>query len=281
MVKEHGRGFMRSMAAILIALCALGRADADEVSIEVTFADGFEVATPTVYRIGTIALRDPHVFYTLGFLCVDATDTLNQDIQQGLDADQDGDGFYDTSPLVVFRPYDMSGLPADFETRDGLCSTDATPDCTPADDTVVSRWYAGFDLTPPTVCLGALADTTSGYQPPVPAPGETCFATTSIDASLPVGTLSLPLWDTAFAAPWPAPNGFSGGGLVRGFLSESDADTFMVDLGTETVTLASLLPDGTGSCATGVAHGKDTDRGETGWWMYLEYGLDAVTASGF
>lgn len=275
---KHGAGFLRA-ATVTVALAASARSAADEVALDVVFADTFESATPSVYRIGAIALRDPHVFYLVsGFLCLDGTQVLNQQIQDGLDADQDDDGFYDASPLVEFRPEDMSGTPHRFETRAGACTTDATPDCTPADDAVATRWYAGFDVSPPTVCLGALPDTTSGFQPPVPAPDGTCFTTSAIDASLPLDTLTLPLWDTQLAAPWPAAGGSTGGGLLRGFLRESDADDLVVSLGTASVTLSSLLPDGSGSCMTGVAHGKDVDRGEAGWWMYLEYRLDAVSA---
>jgi hypothetical protein len=41
------------------------------------------------------------------------------------------------------------------------------------------------------------------------------------------------------------------------------------------------LPGGTGSCASGITNGLDNDRNEAGWWMYLEYRLDAVSTSGF
>jgi len=115
----------------------------------------------------------------------------------------------------------------------------------------------------------------------VPTPDGNCFATTAADASLPFGTLSIPLWDTAFAAPWPNTSGSTGDGLMRGFLRESDADQIPIDLGGQTVALSSLLPDGNGSCATGVVNGKDVDRDEPGWWMYLEYRLDAVSETGF
>ena len=274
----HGT-FMKRLS-LLAGLLSAGLAHADEVSVDVLYADGFEVATPTVYRIGSVALRDPHVFYDLSIFCVDGTDQLNAEIQQGLDADDDGDGFYDQSALAVFRPLDANH-PGLLESRDGICTTASPPQCSPGIETPLVRWYEPFDVTPPTVCLGALPNTTSGYDPPVPAPGGTCFSTSAVDASLPLGTLSIPLWDTQYAAPWPAATGSTGGGLLRGFLRESDADQIQFDFGGQTVALSSLLPDGTGSCATGIAHGKDSDRGEDGWWMYLEYRLDAASSSGF
>lgn len=262
-------------------LCAGAATHADEVGVDVLIADGFEIAPATVFRIGSMALRDPHVFYTVAFFCVDGTDGLNQEIQQQLDADQDGDGFYDGSALAVFRPLDSSGRPGILENQAGLCTTESPPQCAPAADPPISRWYSAFDVNAPTVCLGALPDTTSGYSPPVPAPDGMCFTTTAVDQTFLLGALSIPLWDTQYAAPWPGTTGSTGGGLLRGFLREADAGQIEVDFGGQTVVLSSLLPDGAGSCATNVAHGKDSDRGEAGWWMYLEYRLDAATQSGF
>jgi len=269
----------RSM--LLAIFCAGTLAHASEVELDVIFASGFEAATPTVFRMGGVALRDPHLFFPFAGFCVDSTDALNQNIQQQLDADADTDGFYDSSPLTVFRPLDTSGAPGIFENRDGVCDTGTTPHCTPGIETPVERSYAMYDLTAPTVCAGPLPDTTSGFDPPVPAPGGHCFATTVIDTVLPLSSLQLPLWDTKFAAPSPSATGSTGGGLMRGFLRESDADQISIDLGAGPIVLSSLLPDGTGSCSTGDPHGKDTDRGEPGWWMYLEIRLDAVTSSGF
>ena len=238
---------MRAISTVLAGTLFAGVACADEVRVDVVFADDFEAAPATVFRIGSIALRDPHVFYFFLF-CIDATDELNQQVQQQLDADQDGDGFYDASALVVMRPYANDGRPHRFENQDGVCTTASPSQCSPGVEPAVGRWYQAFDPAPPTVCLGELPDTTSGYSPPVPTPGGNCFATTVVDASLPFGTVSIPLWDTASAAPWPNLGGSTAGGLLRGFLRESDADQIPIDLNGQSVALSSLLPDGAGSC---------------------------------
>ena len=272
---------IRHAIAILLGALASGRASADEVIVDVTFSNGFELIPSTVFRMGSLALRDPHVFYPFLSFCIDGTDELNGEIQSQLDADADGDGFYDASPLAVFAPFDEIGRPGSFGNRDGICSTDVPSQCTPGIEEPVWRWYRTFAVVPPTVCMGALADTTSGYDPPVPTIGGSCFTTTVVDTVFPLTTLSLPLWDTQFAAPWPATSGSTSGGLMRGFLREADADQIAIDLGAGPVVLSSVLPDGAGSCATGVPDGKDIDRGEPGWWMYLEYRLDAASSSGF
>ena len=72
---------------ILAGTLFAGVACADEVRVDVVFADDFEAAPASVFRIGSIALRDPHVFYFF-FFCIDGTDELNSDVQQQLDADQ-------------------------------------------------------------------------------------------------------------------------------------------------------------------------------------------------
>jgi hypothetical protein len=270
----------RLAVCTLAAACAMTSARANEVRIDVLYSDGFDPVSATVFRIGAFELRDPHVYYSF-IGCMDVTDTLNANLQQQLDADANGDGFYDTSPLAIMKPYADDNAAHLFESEDGVCTTGAAPECTPGALPPVPRWYQAFDLTTPTVCLGALPGTTSGYTPPVPAPGGHCFATTALDTTLTLGTLAIPLWDTELAAPWPAASGSTSGGLMRGFLREADADEITVDLGTGPITLSSVLPGGTGSCATGVTNGLDSDRNEPGWWMYLEYRLDAVSATGF
>ena len=275
---------MKAIGAVALAFACIAitpRPRAAELAVDVLFADRFETALPTVFRIGAIALRDPHVFVALGPLCIDSTAELNGEFQSDLDADQDGDGFYDASALAVFRPFDTSGAPGRFENQSGLCTTALPSQCTPGSDAPIVRWYQAFDAAPADVCLGILPDTTSGYDPPIAVPSGQCFSTAAADASFALGSLAVPLWDTQFAAPLPAPIGSTGGGLVRGFLREADADALMLDFDGVDVALSSLLPDGSGSCARNVAHGKDTDRDEPGWWMYLEYRLDAVSPSGF
>lgn len=266
--------------ALAAALCAtLARADEVQLLPPPGISNGFDPIPVTAWRIGALELRDPHVYYSLG-LCVDATDELNANIAQQLDADADGDGNYDSSAVEFMLPYG-TGFEEAFGSIEGICSTASPSQCAPAALPAVPRWYAPYALAPPTVCLGPLPGTTSGYTPPVPAPGGNCFATTVIDTTFAFGTLSVPLWDTALAAPWPATTGSTSGGLMRGFLRESDADQITVDLGTGPVTLSSVLPGGTGSCATGVTNGIDSDRNEPGWWMYLEYRLDAVSLSDY
>lgn len=270
----------RLALCVLAAACAIAHAHADEVQFDISFSDGFDPIAATVWRIGAFELRDPHAYYSFG-ACLDVTGTLNANLQQQLDADANGDGFYDTSPLAIMKPLGEGGAAHLFESEDGTCSTDATPACTPGALPPVPRWYQAFNAMQPTVCLGPLPNTTSGYTPPVPAPAGLCFATTALDTTLTLGTLTIPLWDTQLAAPWPATSGSTAGGLMRGFLREADADEITVDLGTGPVTLSSVLPGGTGSCATNIPHGLDNDRNESGWWMYLEYRLDAVSATGF
>ena len=241
------------------AICALAAsllatfARADEVQFDVPLlSNGFDPIPLNAWRIGALELRDPHVYYSFG-VCLDVTDTVNTNVQQQLDADTNGDGIYDSSALELMLPYE-SGAVRPFGSSDGNCTTAATPQCTPGTLPRSGRWYEAFNVTAPTVCL---------------------------DTTIALGTLSIPLWDTKLAAPWPGTTGSTSGGLMRGFLREADADQITVDFGTGPVVLSSVLPGGTGSCATGVTNGLDNDRNEPGWWMYLEYRIDAVSTTGF
>ena len=74
----------RLAACFLAASCATTFARADEVRIDIVFADGFDPVAATVWRIGAFQLRDPHVYYAFG-VCLDVTGTLNTELQQQLD----------------------------------------------------------------------------------------------------------------------------------------------------------------------------------------------------
>ncbi|TDR48795.1 hypothetical protein DFR29_101419 [Tahibacter aquaticus] len=280
---------MSVRAAVVFALCAAaaGSARAAEVPLFVEFSDGFELIVPTAFRLGALQLRDPHVFVRVPLgpttLCTDATDLpsvgLNAQIATSLAADENADGRLDSSALLLFRPLLSDGRSAQTLSVAGDCSVATPTQCLAAANATPSlRSYRAFALSGSDHCLEALAGTTSnwGSAAAVPAPGGNCYATTAADLVLDTGSLQIPLYDTAFGAPLPAPGGSTGGGLMRGFLRASDAALIPIPLNGTTVTLASVLPGGAGSCRANVSGGIDTWRGESGWWFYFEYRQDAV-----
>lgn len=260
------------------------------MTVDAIFIDGLDQPAPTVYRTGALALRDPHVFYQLiPTICSDITDVpsigLNPQIAAAFNGDSDGDGFLDASPMLVFRPFNTSGAAAALEGVAGDCTVAQPTSCTPTAGAQVSRrYYQFFNLGAGDVCLGKLAGTTTnwGSGAQVPEPSGICYSSTAQDLSLPIGGANIPLLATRYGAPQPMSGAMTGGGLMRGFLRESDANTIMIQIDANTsVPLAQLLPDGTLSCKTGVAGGKDLFGGVSGWWFYFEYRQDSVSTTGF
>ena len=61
-------------------------------------------------------------------------------------------------------------------------------------------------------------------------------------------------------------------------MRETDAEATMVETPLGNRTVASLLPGGEGSCASGDA--RDTGPGgESGWYFYLEFTAESVDYS--
>jgi hypothetical protein len=277
---------MRLCLAVLAVLGA-ATAAATEVPLYPEFSDGFDPTVDSVFRLGALQLRDPHVFVNVQLgpvtLCTDVTDLpsagLNAQIAASLAADDDADGFFDTSPLLVFRPLRNDGRPGIVVSTTGACSV-APPLACSVDPAAVptARRYLAMNLSGSNHCLEPLSGTTSnwgGGAAVVPQPGGSCYATKAADLVLSTGALDIPLFAAAFGAPLPG-GGSTGGGLMRGFLRASDAATLIVPVNGTDMTLASVLPGGAGSCKANVTGGVDTWNGVSGWWFYFEYRQDAA-----
>jgi len=243
---------------------------------------------PTVYRLTDLDLRDPHVY--VSFLgCRDLTDTVffgfsvNGELQTAVQTDDDGDGDLDMSFLLIMRPLDQS-VPggADMELAMGACTApmagttcDLDPSFTPQ-----ASPYLNLGVG---VCLDAIPGTTDGYTPPITAPGPICFYnTTLLTLTLDMGGIIIPLQDVQFGATYVGnPAADLTNGLLRGFISEADADNTILPDSLPLVgnqPLSSLLPGGTGNCATYDA--RDNNGGTLGWWFYLNWPATEVTYVG-
>ena len=114
----------------------------------------------------------------------------------------------------------------------------------------------------------AVADTVA---PPV------CFSTTLTDIVLIISGTPVVLRDAQFAANYDGnPATRLIGGLIRGFMTEAQAQATMVDLGVlGTRPLSDLLqPD---ACGTGDDRDYGLDGTTRGWWFYLNYTAVQVT----
>ena len=246
----------------------------------------FEAVT---FRITDLDLRDPHVYIDF-WGCRDVTDNeffnfaVNSEIETAVQTDDDNDGDLDLNLLLRFDPLNPAA-DTGMDFIEAICtapetSTTCVPD--PMGTTVVST--ANNDLNPmtPAVCLQPLPGTLKSppYSPAPAEPPGPCFTSDSETITVTLSGIAIVLSDARIAGQYvgdPAANLVSG--LIRGFISEADADaTILPDSlpligGSE---LSSILPggdppgNGNTNCAT--QDDKDTGPGNTsGWYFYLNF----------
>jgi hypothetical protein len=251
---------------------------------EWTHYDGFQRSPVTAMRISDLDLRDPHIVGDLAFGCEDFTDdpypilgfAFNPEIETNLTTDSNQDGFLDLSPMLRFRALRQDGFAARIDFADGQCTAPlAGTSCTVLDAESLSSSY-GF--TNSGACLAAVPGTlTAAYTPEVPVLAPACFDSAARDAVIDFGGLPMTLRAVRIGAEPDADpaTGFTGG-IIRGFLRESDADALIVPVLKQ--PLSRLLPGGANNCA--LHDDRDTFDGQSGWWMYFEFDAGTVTYTG-
>ncbi len=239
-------------------------------------------AAKTAFRISDMDWRDPHMF--VNFIgCRDITDTLlggfafNPYLQTLIQTDGDSDGMLDLSYLIIFDPLDQSA--------GGGTATFAMSECTaPMAGTTCDSLInpiVGTYTNMASTCLSTIAGTTHPYTPAVVSTSAPCFV-------LPLGTLSgfdvgfthLTLYDAYLAGTYvgsPATQVVNG--LIRGFITEADADATIIPSSFALIgglPLSELFAGGTGNCAA--YSDKDIGpAGQSGWYVYFNFVATQVT----
>jgi hypothetical protein len=300
----------RSLAsgiAVAVLSAALLTGTPARAQLTSVFADGFEsgntlawsasagepaLPPADVFRLSDLDLRDPHLHVTVPvFGCFDFTDqdlplglglSFNGQIQAAITGDSEPDGLLDASYLLEFRPFDEAATALRLDIGGGLCTAPmAGTSCAPDPATVPQT--ALYDGLGAGSCLAALDGTTHvPYTPEVAGVAGPCFVSAPRQVVFDLNGVALPLTDLQFAGDWTATpvTGFATG-LMRGFLSETDAATVLLPaalpiVGGEPITV--LLPGGAGGCA---AHDdRDSESGVSGWWFYFNFAADAVLWTG-
>lgn len=255
---------------------------------------------PVGFRFTDLDLKDPHLFATVIF-CLDVTNSpLGQDgvnplLQNNIQNDEDNDGFLDLSLVNTFSPL--------VQTAGSMTAADLVfPDCTAPMSSTSCELPAGADHTPATavnmgssaVCLGPIAGTTSGYSPALVSPtapgGGTCYSAFAGTVTISLGGIPITLQDAYIAGEWfGSPATEIRDGMIRGFISEADADATIIPEGLtgfdsiDGEPLSSLLRGGTNNCddpAPSVGD-KDTYTPQggspiTGWYFYLNFSAARV-----
>jgi cysteine-rich repeat protein len=234
-----------------------------------------EVVPPTGFRIVTMQLADPHIYFA-SFGCSDLTSVVNGQLSSNLTGDADNDGFLDLSPVAVFRPLAQgkAGSSLDFllgkcKKADGTCSGNG-----------VTKYSADESNITQGTCLVPGADHYTGYDSgnnatPVNSVQNNCMVTASTTLEISLQGTSLTLQDAQIAAVYSG-NPATGltSGLVRGFLSKADADNAILPANLPLVggKAISALLGGFGNCTSAPGHDDtDTFNGQQGWYFYLNF----------
>jgi cysteine-rich repeat protein len=265
-------------------VCGNGVVEAGETCDDGNQADGdgcshtcqTEAVPATGFRIDEMWLRDPHVTFSIGS-CLDITDTaiggisVNGTLADNLTKDADGDGLLDLSPVLSFEPLRQSGTTTTALVF-GSCTAPAGPatTCTAGSAT---RYPAQVSNQSAGTCLGVLAGSTSHpYSPAIGTVGAPCFVSEPRDLVVTLAGVNITLKNAQVSGTWNAtPATGMTTGLLRGFISETDANATIIPLPLIGDTaLSKLLPGGSGNCST--YSDKDTGPdGVAGWYFYLNF----------
>ncbi len=245
-----------------------------------------EVAPPTAFRLDDFDIMDPHIWLDVPFFgCTDFTNrglagqpSLNQRLETGVQTDTDADGLLDLSILTVFRPLSQAAATSPMSVSFPACSAPMS-----STSCVLAAGGTRVDATATNMtsgtCLGVLPGTVRPYSPAVAdvvAGAAPCFVSDEQTLTVSLGGAAITLRRAQVGATYTgSPATSLSNGLIRGFLSEADADATMIDVPTMGLQpISSLLAGGTGACAPG--DDRDTIMGPggaaiTGWWFYFYF----------
>lgn len=232
-------------------------------------------AQGTRFRLTDLDLRDPHVFVSI-IGCNDATDIsggMNAQIQANIQGDADNNGFLDASTVLEFLPLDQAAGTNLFDAGSANCTA---PAATTSCDAIAPPLLAG-DAT--LQAMGTCGQPLPGtvvhvYAPLVTNATAPCFRSVTGTLVLSINGIPVSLTDAQIAATFVGnPATSLSNGLMRGFLSEADANATLIPASVPLIggrPLSSVLAGGTNACPGW--SDKDTGPGGvSGWYFYLNF----------
>jgi hypothetical protein len=240
-----------------------------------TYANDTDCPQPaTAYRITQLEMRDPHAYFSgIGGSCNDSNNIANDALQRPIDHDDNNDGYFDDSQVIVLRPLAqddgaMTPVSVYFKAQ---CTTNATTckpgPLAPGNDTATSAATG--------TCLSSIAGTVKPYNPAVMSATGPCFSIGAVNVTASVFGTQVPLQQLQVGATYmgsPATGMMNG--IIRGFLTQADADATSIAFGPFPARLSSFLPGGQNNCAN--FSDKDTLGATQGWWLYFNFTAEAV-----
>ena len=238
---------------------------------------------PTAFRLRTLELRDPHAFAEVFFICMDVTDRLNNEFAKALTSDDSDppDGLLDLNVVQIFRPLAQQTSETPFELVFADCTTPLeSSTCSLPEDTVVPPVLTRASSLTEGVCIAPEPGTVRPYSPTVTSATGPCYASAPETILLRVKGIELTLTSAQVGATYVGnPADRLVNGMVKGFISEADADMVILPDNLPVVggqPLSSILRGGAGNCKSG----SDMDTGPggiPGWWIYFNFTADVVS----
>lgn len=232
------------------------------------------------FQLTDLDLRDPHMF-TDFIGCRDITDTsivdfsINAMLQAGIETDGDDDGYLDQSFVIDFSPLDQSAPTNPMAFGPALCTAPLGASICAAPSPAEPAPAA---LDSETTCLEPFEGTVRPYSPAVAASPPPCFVSSEGTLTLYLAGIPLTLVDVQIGATFADDPATSlTHGLLRGFVSEAQADNTIVPAATPLIggqPLSALLPGGDGNCAAG--NDQDLNGDVVGWWFYFNFPAQRV-----
>lgn len=275
--------------------CCFERVGLPALAVLLALARPASAGVSKAFRISDLDLRDPHVY--VSFLgCRDFTDTaigglaFNGALQTSIQTDSEPDGKLDQNLLLVFDPLDPSSATGALRFGSSTCTAPiGTTVCGPNPTELLVSMTAVNAAA--GSCLGALAGTTvHSYTPAITLPSSPCFSSDEHTLTLNLIGIPMTLRHARIAASYTAaPTDTLVKGLIRGFLSEADANTTIIPATFAIIggqPLSQLFPGGDppGAGNINCASWSDKDLGPDGvtpgWWMYFNFTATTVPYTG-
>ncbi len=245
------------------------------------------VIPPTAFRMTDLDLREPHIYVRIPFTgCRDLTDrsfsvfgtpvdSVNKQLQDAIQLDGDGDGLLDLSFVIVFRPLEQASAGGTLDFYSAACTAPASStSCSPGGDVPDTASYTNQAAG---TCLDIVPMSVRPYTPAVATPGAPCFVTAPITIAISLGGgVTVPLENAQIAGSYVgAPATDLSNGLLRGFLTEANADATLLPASLPVIggdPLSSILAGGAGSCTRRDDRDDlDGDGVKDGWWFYMNF----------
>jgi len=239
----------------------------------------------SAFRISIMDLRDPHIYFEVWPACYDFTDTklaltdysVNSLLEKAFVKEDNSDGTLDTNVLMVFKPLDTTGS-GTLEVQYGSACT-APLSTTVCDSTSATVFTTVYSTDTTGTCLSTLSGTVRPYSPAVTSSTAPCFVSGNFNLPVTFSGVALNFKNVTVAGTLGgSPTSSITNGLIRGFLSKTDAEAAKIPSSVAILggkKLSSFLPGGSGNCSS--HSDMDTLNGESGWWFYLNFTAGKVS----